>query len=150
MEASDGEQAMRVFKENTAAIDLVFLDMTMPGISGPRGAETDSKGASSREGSVGKRLCSRGARRALSGQAVLTTRPGAPDSRDNEQHRRRRGKVRAPAGNWQSLLVWTTIFHIPQNRSKCAFWGSNHHAMRPRRQWSRTDSRFFPRWWLHN
>ena len=35
MEASDGEQAMRVFKENTAAIDLVFLDMTMPGISGP-------------------------------------------------------------------------------------------------------------------
>jgi signal transduction histidine kinase len=34
MEASDGEQAVRVFKENTAAIDLVFLDMTMPGISG--------------------------------------------------------------------------------------------------------------------
>jgi len=34
MEASDGEEAVRVFYENTGDIDLVFLDMTMPGISG--------------------------------------------------------------------------------------------------------------------
>ena len=84
MEASDGEQAMRVFKENTAAIDLVFLDMTMPGISGPRGAETDSKGASSREGSVGKRLCSRGARRALSGQGQCDGQPDIAKADDRE------------------------------------------------------------------
>jgi len=34
MEASDGEEAVRVFRENADAIDLVFLDMTMPGLSG--------------------------------------------------------------------------------------------------------------------
>jgi CheY-like chemotaxis protein len=34
MEASDGEEAVRVFIENPDAIDLVFLDMTMPGLSG--------------------------------------------------------------------------------------------------------------------
>src|SRR5579864_3490558 len=34
MEASDGEEAVRVFQENADAIDLVFLDMTMPGLSG--------------------------------------------------------------------------------------------------------------------
>ncbi|HKX00835.1 MAG TPA: response regulator [Bryobacteraceae bacterium] len=34
MEASDGEEAVRVFQENMNAIDLVFLDMTMPGLSG--------------------------------------------------------------------------------------------------------------------
>jgi CheY-like chemotaxis protein len=34
MEASDGEEAVRIFLENPDAIDLVFLDMTMPGLSG--------------------------------------------------------------------------------------------------------------------
>jgi CheY-like chemotaxis protein len=34
MEASDGEEAVRVFSENPDEIDLVFLDMTMPGLSG--------------------------------------------------------------------------------------------------------------------
>jgi two-component system, cell cycle sensor histidine kinase and response regulator CckA len=34
MEASDGEEAVRVFRESADAIDLVFLDMTMPGLSG--------------------------------------------------------------------------------------------------------------------
>ena len=34
MEAGDGEEAVRVFQENVDAIDLVFLDMTMPGLSG--------------------------------------------------------------------------------------------------------------------
>lgn len=34
MEASDGEEAIRVFADNPDAIDLVFLDMTMPGLSG--------------------------------------------------------------------------------------------------------------------
>ena len=34
MEASDGEEAVRVFQEHMNAIDLVFLDMTMPGLSG--------------------------------------------------------------------------------------------------------------------
>jgi hypothetical protein len=34
MEASDGEEAVRVFQDNPDAIDLVFLDMTMPGLSG--------------------------------------------------------------------------------------------------------------------
>src|SRR5579864_2113394 len=34
MEASDGEEAVRVFSENPDAIDLVFLDVTMPGLSG--------------------------------------------------------------------------------------------------------------------
>lgn len=34
MEASDGEEAVRIFAENVDAIDLVFLDMTMPGLSG--------------------------------------------------------------------------------------------------------------------
>jgi len=34
MEASDGEEAVRVFQENADSIDLVFLDMTMPGLSG--------------------------------------------------------------------------------------------------------------------
>jgi hypothetical protein len=34
MEASDGEEAVRVFQDNLDAIDLVFLDMTMPGLSG--------------------------------------------------------------------------------------------------------------------
>jgi two-component system cell cycle sensor histidine kinase/response regulator CckA len=34
MEASDGEDAVRVFQDNLDAIDLVFLDMTMPGLSG--------------------------------------------------------------------------------------------------------------------
>jgi CheY-like chemotaxis protein len=34
MEASDGEEAVRVFEGNLDAIDLVFLDMTMPGLSG--------------------------------------------------------------------------------------------------------------------
>jgi hypothetical protein len=34
MEASDGEEAVRVFSENPDTIDLVFLDVTMPGLSG--------------------------------------------------------------------------------------------------------------------
>ncbi|MBZ5596100.1 MAG: response regulator [Acidobacteriia bacterium] len=34
MEASDGEEAVRVFTDNPDAIDLVFLDVTMPGLSG--------------------------------------------------------------------------------------------------------------------
>ena len=34
MEASDGEEAVRVFADNPDAIDLVFLDVTMPGLSG--------------------------------------------------------------------------------------------------------------------
>ena len=34
MEASDGEEAVRVFSESPDEIDLVFLDMTMPGLSG--------------------------------------------------------------------------------------------------------------------
>jgi len=34
MEAGDGEEAVRAFQENLDAIDLVFLDMTMPGLSG--------------------------------------------------------------------------------------------------------------------
>jgi len=34
MEASDGEGAVRIFTENTDAIELVFLDMTMPGLTG--------------------------------------------------------------------------------------------------------------------
>jgi len=34
MEASDGEEAVRIFRENADAIDLVFLDMAMPGLSG--------------------------------------------------------------------------------------------------------------------
>ncbi len=34
MEAGDGEEAVRIFQENLDAIDLVFLDMTMPGLSG--------------------------------------------------------------------------------------------------------------------
>src|SRR5882672_6843941 len=34
MEASDGEEAVRIFTENTDAIELVFLDMTMPGLTG--------------------------------------------------------------------------------------------------------------------
>ena len=32
--ASDGEEAVRIFAENVETIDLVFLDMTMPGLSG--------------------------------------------------------------------------------------------------------------------
>ena len=39
MEASDGEEAVRVFQENADAIDLVFLDMTMPGLSGVEALE---------------------------------------------------------------------------------------------------------------
>jgi len=39
MEASDGEEAVRVFRENADAIDLVFLDMTMPGLSGVEALE---------------------------------------------------------------------------------------------------------------
>jgi CheY-like chemotaxis protein len=34
MEAGDGQEAVRVFMENTDAIELVFLDMTMPGLTG--------------------------------------------------------------------------------------------------------------------
>jgi CheY-like chemotaxis protein len=34
IEAGDGEEALRVFKENKDAIDLVFLDSAMPGLSG--------------------------------------------------------------------------------------------------------------------
>jgi two-component system cell cycle sensor histidine kinase/response regulator CckA len=34
MEAGDGEEAVRVFAENMDAIELVFLDMTMPGFTG--------------------------------------------------------------------------------------------------------------------
>jgi len=34
MEASDGEEAVRDFADNPDAVDLVFLDMTMPGLSG--------------------------------------------------------------------------------------------------------------------
>ena len=34
MEAGDGEEALRVFRENADAIDLVFLDVTMPGLFG--------------------------------------------------------------------------------------------------------------------
>ena len=34
MEASDGEEAVRVFMEHPDIIDLVFLDMTMPGLTG--------------------------------------------------------------------------------------------------------------------
>ena len=34
MEAGDGAEAVRVFAENTDAIELVFLDMTMPGLTG--------------------------------------------------------------------------------------------------------------------
>jgi hypothetical protein len=34
MEASDGEEAVRVFSENPDTIELVFLDVTMPGLSG--------------------------------------------------------------------------------------------------------------------
>jgi CheY-like chemotaxis protein len=39
MEAGDGEEAVRVFNENVDAIDLVFLDMTMPGLSGAEALE---------------------------------------------------------------------------------------------------------------
>jgi CheY-like chemotaxis protein len=39
MEASDGEEAVRVFRDNADAIDLVFLDMTMPGLSGVEALE---------------------------------------------------------------------------------------------------------------
>ncbi len=34
MEAGDGEEAVRVFMENADAIELVLLDMTMPGLTG--------------------------------------------------------------------------------------------------------------------
>src|SRR5579871_315101 len=39
MEASDGEEAVKVYRENADAIDLVFLDMTMPGLSGMEALE---------------------------------------------------------------------------------------------------------------
>ncbi len=39
MEVGDGEEAVRVFQENVDAIDLVFLDMTMPGLSGVQALE---------------------------------------------------------------------------------------------------------------
>ena len=39
MEASDGEEAVRIFRENADTIDLVFLDMTMPGLSGMEALE---------------------------------------------------------------------------------------------------------------
>ena len=39
MEASDGEEAVHVFRDNADAIDLVFLDMTMPGLSGVEALE---------------------------------------------------------------------------------------------------------------
>ncbi len=34
LEASDGSQAIEIFKEKYASIDLVILDMIMPGIKG--------------------------------------------------------------------------------------------------------------------
>jgi two-component system cell cycle sensor histidine kinase/response regulator CckA len=34
MEAGDGEEAVRIFTENVDAIELVFLDMMMPGLTG--------------------------------------------------------------------------------------------------------------------